>query len=184
MLPTIRRYAEKAFRRRDAEAQEDAVAEIIAGAFVAYVRLLERGKVESAYPTVLVRYAIKHFFSGRRIGNRFNARDALSSTAQRRHGFVVESLDRALPADCRWLDAVVEDTATPVADQAAFRCDFPAWLRKQKPRHRRIAEALSQSHTTVDVARRFQVTPSRISQLRRELCDSWLAFCDEDCRES
>lgn len=53
MLPTIRQHACRTFRHLDEEAQEDAVAETIAHALVAYVRLFEQGKVDVAYPTVL-----------------------------------------------------------------------------------------------------------------------------------
>jgi len=77
------------------------------------------------------------------------------------------------------LEAVVEDTHTPVAEQAAFRIDFPAWLKVLTKRNRRIAEALALGHGTGEVARHFRVSESRVSQLRRELCQSWQEFHGE-----
>jgi hypothetical protein len=50
MVPRIRQYARLAFRGLDEEAQEDAIAETIANALVAYVRLFEQGKVNSIFP--------------------------------------------------------------------------------------------------------------------------------------
>ena len=177
-LPTIRRYARAAFRHLNAEAHDDCVAEIVASAYVAYARLVRLGKAEVAYPTVLARFAIAQFHSGRRVGTRTNTHDVTSRAAQRRHGFIVESLGRVDESTGAWVDAVCDDMATPVPDQAAFRCDFPAWLRTQKPRHRRIAEVLLLGHTTAAVARRFRVSASRISQLRSQFHDSWQAFHD------
>ena len=41
-----------AFRHLRAEAQEDAIAEVVASTLVAFVGLVERGKMSSAYATV------------------------------------------------------------------------------------------------------------------------------------
>lgn len=179
LLPKIRRYARMAFRHLGAEAREEAIAEVTANAYAAFHRLVERGKLNVVFATALVRFAIRQFHSGRRVGSRFNIRDVTSAAAQRRHGFIVERIDRVDRATGEWVEAVVDDTETPVADQAAFRCDFPVWLRKQNRRNRRIAEALSLGHTTAEVARRFQVSAGRVSQLRGELHDSWHAFHGE-----
>ena len=180
LLPKIRLYARRAFRHLGAEAREEAVAEVTANAFAAFARLVERDKLDVVFATALARFAIRQFHSGRRVGSRFNIRDVASAAAQRRHGFIVERIDRVDRATGEWVEAVVDDTETPVADQAAFRCDFPAWLRKQNRRNRRIAEALSLGHTTTDVARRFHVSAARVSQLRCELRDSWRAFHGDD----
>lgn len=68
--------------------------------------------------------------------------------------------------------------STP-ADTAASRIDFAGWLRGLSRRNRRIAEALAAGHRTTDVARRFKVSPARISQLREEFRASWAAFHDD-----
>ncbi len=178
-MPSIRTTAEVAFRYLEAEAREDAVAEIVASAFVAYARLVAQGKADLAFPSVLARFAISQFHRGSRVGSRFSNREVCSPVAQRRHGFKLERLDRLDDATGEWLEAVVDDRSTPVPDQAAFRCDFPAWLRKQQLRNRRIAEALSLGHTTADVAKRFRISPARVSQLRAEFHNSWREFHGE-----
>ena len=58
MLPAIQFNARIAFRHLKPEAREEAVAECLANALVAYTRLYALGKVELAYPTVLARYAV------------------------------------------------------------------------------------------------------------------------------
>ena len=179
LLPTIRTAAQVAFRGWDPEAREDAVTEVIANCFVAFSQLAAQGKLEVAFASVLARFAIQQFRVGRRVGSRFTIQDVLSPAAQCRRRFDVERLDAVDPTTDEWVEAVVDDYATPVPDQAAFRCDFPAWLAAQSRRTRRIAEALALGHTTADVAKRFRVTPGRVSQLRRELQNSWQTFHGE-----
>jgi hypothetical protein len=175
MLPIIRRYARAAFRQLDQESQDDAAAEVVANALVAYVRLCELGKQHLAYPTVLARYAIAQFHEGRRVGSRINSRDVMSP-ASRHRGWVVRRMG---DGDQSWLEATLDDNSTPIPDKVAFRCDFPAWLATQTPRMRQIAEALALGHSTGHVARQFQVSRGRISQIRSELQASWIAFHGE-----
>lgn len=44
--------------------------------------------------------------------------------------------------DPEWQEALHDNMQTPVPDQAAFRCDFPRWLRRLGSRKRRIAEKM------------------------------------------
>src|SRR5262245_21836326 len=95
LLPAIQRFARFAFRHLDYVGREEAVAEAIAIALVAYRRLVERGRQSIAYATPLARYAVLHVRGGRRVGGRQDQTDVLSPVAQRRHGFTVASLSRA-----------------------------------------------------------------------------------------
>ena len=81
------------------------------------------------------------------------------------------------------MEAMVEDHQTPVADQVAFRIDFPAWLRTQSAHDRRIVETLAIGHSTTEVAKRFHVSAGRISQKRRDFHDSWQDFRGETVPE-
>ena len=179
MLPVIRNYADSAFRHRDPEGREDAVNEVMANAVVAFARLVKLGKSHLAYPTVLARYGVAQLREGRRVGNHLRVGEVLSEYAQRKKGFAVERLDRFDKESGQWIEAVVEDSRTPVPDQVAFRIDFPAWLRLQTKRNRRIAEALAVGNTTGEVARRFKLSPARISQLRQDFHQSWQEFYGE-----
>lgn len=179
MLPAIRTQVRFAFRGLRPEAREDAVQEAIANALVAFVRLVQLDKTDVAYPTALARYAIAQVHDGRRVGNRLNVGDVLSPYAQKHKRIVVDRLDRFDEHNNEWIEAVVEDHRTPIPDQAAFRCDFPAWLTTLGRRNRRIAQALAVGQTTGYVAERFRLSQGRISQLRRELHRSWQAFHGE-----
>jgi transposase-like protein len=66
-----------------------------------------------------------------------------------------------------------------VPDIVSFRVDFADWLASLSRRDRRIAESLAIGNRTSDVAKRFDVSSGRISQLRRELAESWTEFTGE-----
>jgi hypothetical protein len=180
MLPVIRFYAELAFRDYDAESREDLVTEVVANTLVAYVRLVLLGKTGIAYPAVLARYGIRQTLDGRHVGGHLNINDVSSSYAQKRRGIVVERLDRPSPDQPSWSEIVIEDRRAGPAEVAATRIDFAAWLDTLPRRDRGIAESLAIGSRTSEVATQFQVSESRVSQLRRELADSWHAFVGDE----
>jgi RNA polymerase sigma factor (sigma-70 family) len=179
ILPTIRSYAQHAFRYLSAAEREEAVQEAIANACVAYARLVQQGRSERAFPTVLARFAIAQVRDGRKVGTSINTRDVMSKRAQQRLKFMVERIDRFEHGGEQWAEAVVPDSRTPIADQVWFRIDFPEWLRRLSRRDRRVALVLAEGHSTSDVAKRFRLSPGRISQLRRQLHDTWQTFQGE-----
>ena len=177
MLPVIVRHLRIAFRHLRPEAKEEAVAEALANACVAYQRLVKQGRAHLGFPTVLARFAAAQVRDGRQVGSGQNTRDVLSPRAQKKKQFQVERLDHFDEEENQWMEAVVEDPHTPVFDQVCFRIDFPEWLARLSRRNRRIAESLSIGNSTGAVAKRFRISPGRISQLRREFYESWQEFC-------
>ena len=110
-----------------------------------------------------------------------NVKDVLSKYCQDHKDVVVERLDTFDEQEGHWEEAVVEDTRNaPVPEIVAFRVDFADWLKSLKRRDRRIAEFLSLGHRTSDAARKFKVSEGRVSQLRRELAESWKAFVGDE----
>jgi hypothetical protein len=57
-----------------------------------------------------------------------------------------------------------------------FRIDFPAWLKTLTGRERRMIRLMARNERTLDLSRQFELSPARISQLRREFRDDWLRF--------
>jgi hypothetical protein len=169
MLPMIEQRARVAFRDLDAEAQQDAVGEVVANAMCAYRRLHERGELQRAFASALARYAIIQYWDGRRVGTQQCSRDVFSPKAEKKAGYEVLSLD--LRMEC-----LIDNRRTPIPDQIAFHLDFPLWLASQTPRNRRIAERLLFGGSTGEVAREFNISSPRVSQLRREFAESWYAF--------
>ena len=179
MLPTITRVARQAFSNLDPEAKEEAVAEVIAAAFILFVGLARDGRESLAYPTVLAMYGVRRVRVGRQAATPQNVRDVSSLYCQLNKGFSLQRLDRYDRDESAWLEVVVEDRTTNPADVAAARIDIAAWFRSLPRRNRKIATTLATGETTGDVARMFKVSDGRISQLRRELRQSWMGFHGE-----
>ncbi len=179
LLPVIVNYVRPAFRELGPEAKAEAVQEAVANACVAYARLVEQGRESLAFATVLARYAVAQVRAGRQVGGRLNAQDISSQYCQQRKRIRLGRLDRFDPQENCWQETIVEDHRTPVADQVWFRIDFPAWLKTLSRRDRKVAQCLAAGRSTGDVARRFGISSARISQLRRELYESWQEFDGE-----
>ena len=176
MLPKIREQARNAFCHAKPEAQEDLITEVVANACVAFARLVERGKPELAYPTPLAQFAIRQVRSGRRVGSQLNAGDVSSCHVQRSKGFAMERLDQFDHEQGEWREALVEDRQAGPAATAIARIDLAAWFKSLARGKRKIAKSLARGETTSDVARMFGLTAGRVSQLRRELKESWELF--------
>lgn len=179
MVPAITRHATFRFRHFPPEAKEEAVQEVVANCCVAYSRLVEQGKPESASATSLAEYAVKQYFNGRRVGTRTNVRDVMSPSCQVHKGVAVQSLHSWDEKGQRWKEILVEDRNATPADLAASRIDFPAWLATLSRRDRRIALRLADGDAADSVAQRFGLSQGRISQLRREFIEAWRAFHGE-----
>ncbi|MGH7227080.1 MAG: hypothetical protein ACRELF_28010 [Gemmataceae bacterium] len=194
LLPKIERHARISFNYvRCPATREDRVAECIAVALKWYARLNERGKDVTQFRMVFVYLVAKAVKSGRRVAGMEKANDVMSEQAQRRHGFTVERLPASSsttheelygdPNGQRrhdvWEERLQDNTVTPPDEQAVFRIDFAAWLKTLTPRERRLIRAMARDESTKDLARQFDLSPGRISQLRREFHDGWAAFCGD-----
>lgn len=183
VMAAVQRHARIQFRRLPPCDREEAIAEAVAAAFVSYVRLCARGKDAAAFPSRMAHFAVLRVKSGRRVGTRLRNIDLLAEVPLRQGRFVRHSLpqretERVSPDD-NWREAVLEDRRTCVPDQAAFRIDFPRWLATHTRRNRRIAESLAAGNSTSETARRFRVSPARISQLRQQFFTDWQRFHGE-----
>jgi hypothetical protein len=156
------------------------------------LRLREQGKDPSEFMKSFTTLLARTVFSGRRLVGLEKAKEVMNPFTQRRHGFLVEALPTsfrtsfdqlyAIPYGQELLDTFEErlrdNTTTPVPDQVQFRIDWPAWLATLSGRERRIIRVMAKSESTINLSRRFDLSPARISQLRREFHDDWNRFCD------
>jgi hypothetical protein len=114
-----------------------------------------------------------------------NIHDVLSPYCQQRKNVKVERLDHFNAEENGWRQAVVIDTrSSPVPEIVAFRCDFSDWLASLPRRDCHIAESLAIGNRTGEVAKQFDVSEGRVSQLRRELAESWWAFVGDEVVEA
>ena len=179
LLPQIRNQARLAFRAVRPELKEELLAEVVANAYCAFARLVERGKLDLAFATPLAQFAIRQVRAGRRVGAKLNGRDITSRHAQLINCVTVERLDKFDREENDWQEVLVEDRHAGPAETAAARIDIPAWFRSLPRRNRKIARKLAQGEVTSAVAEMFDLSPARVSQLRREFMDSWQAFHGE-----
>lgn len=180
LLPLIQKKAAYAFRHFKSEQKEELVAEAVANAYCAFVRLVRRGLESIAYSTPLALFAIKQIRSGRRVGTKLNTRDLMSEHTHGARGITVERLDQYQKEEEGWLEVVVEDRRSGPADVVATRLDFADWFASLPQRRRKIATTLAAGESTAQTAAMFRVSPSRVSQIRRELHASWRRFQGED----
>jgi hypothetical protein len=193
ILPVVQRHGQVYFRHLDAEAKEEAIAEMVALAWKWFLRLVDQEKDASDFPRAIATYAAKAFNSGRRLCGQQKAKDVLSRRAQRLHEFSVESLSGSLQVPHEKLysevggqrqldgfeDRLRDNTHTPPDEQAAFRIDFPAWRLTHSLRNRDLIDDLMRGERTMDLADKYGISPARVSQLRREFMEDWLRFTGE-----
>src|SRR5262245_6177974 len=175
ILPRIELHGRISFRfLRCPALRDDAVAEVVALAWKWHLRLAQRGKDATQFPSALATFAALAVKGGRRVCGRERARDVLSHSAHRQHQIKVERLPDFSAVGGTFLEeALVDNTQTPPPEQAAFRLDFPAWLKTRSDRDRRLAEDLMRGERTLDVGTKFGLSPARVSQLRLAFKQDW-----------
>src|SRR6185295_2277149 len=174
--PEIQQRLRQALGRYRAEARDEATADAVAHCLQSYKRLHEQGRSHFISVGNLVWYAVKRVRSGRCVGSRLNSHEPLALYAQRRRGIRIEPLQTDNASAQDWISALAQDRRSTVLDHVAARLDVAAWLATLGPRTRQIAVDLARGGTTSEIARQYGVTGGRISQLRRELANSWSAF--------
>jgi hypothetical protein len=193
ILPRIETHAQIHFRHLKCPGKRaDAIQEVIAFAWKWFLGIKEQGKDVNEFVMALADFAVRHVRSGRRLAGQEKSKDACSPVAQRR-GIRIEPLPQSTR---RCWDSVHsaphgqdhmnvfeerlrDNTQSPVADQAAFRIDFPVWLMQLGPRNREIAQDMTCDLRTGELAVKYRTTAGRISQLRREFHLDWRRFHGE-----
>ena len=169
MLPLLKMKFRKATTNFDSwDARDEAIQEMTAIAFTLYSRLLRQGKQEKIYATPLAQYAIYHYFNGRRVTGT-SSTDASSPRTQ--------ILGRATVVNAT-ADSFVSLRTRP-STQACFNLDYQQWRASLAPRMKNILTAILDGYTTAEIAKEFHITPGRVSQIRRELVESWYDFTGE-----
>jgi hypothetical protein len=195
LLTVVQRHASVVFRTLPEVEREEAIAEAVAAAYVAYRRLRDRG-IDPAreFPSMMATFAVRQVRDGRRVGGRRSSKDVLSPRAQRRHGFRVQSLPMSTRRsheevhttihgqgrmDC-FEEMLHEDRKTPVPEQAAFRIDWPEFMRSLSQRDRWLATFLSLGNSAKEAAEKFRLSQGRVTQLRQGWCREWRARQGEE----
>jgi DNA-binding NarL/FixJ family response regulator len=173
LVPRLQTHARIRFRHLRPVDREEAVAEVVAYGFASFLRLKARGKDPTTFPAVFAHFVARAVANGRGVVPRLSARDLLGRPRGER--VTVHKLGDPMPDGGWWRDLAL-DRRVRVDEQAAFNLDFPAWLATLTAVKRHVAELLARGHATDEAASRTGLSASRVSQLRRELADSWFDF--------
>jgi hypothetical protein len=194
LVPIIQRHAAVVFRHRSAADQVEAAAEAVAAALESFIRLKAQGRDPvREFPSQMARFGVLHVLDGRHVGGRASSRDALSRKAQRRHRFQVEALPHCTSTPFETIygrargqqemdgfeERLHDRRQTSIPDLVAFKIDFACFLRTLTRRDRRLASHLAQGYSGKEAARRFRLSPGRVSQLRKQWHREWLIFQGE-----
>lgn len=191
ILPRIETHARFCFRAVKCSSKKaDRIAEVVGICWHWFKRLADRNKDAGLFPSALADFAVRAVKSGRRLCGQLRPNDVLSERAQVERGFVVESLPLSTrlslgtlystPHGQRMQDIfeerLCENTRSSVPDQVQVRVDLPAWLVTLTDRDQRVVEDLALGHRTMDVARKYGISPGRVSQLREMFRRDWRGF--------
>jgi hypothetical protein len=181
VLPKVVSHGRCYFRHvRCPHRKEELLAEMRGLAWLWFVRLAGRGKDVTGFVSALATYAARAANSGRRVCGQERSKDALSPSAQRRHGFRVSALPEVSTlSDNPLSEALADNTRTPPDEQCAFRLDFPAWRATHAERDRRLLDDLMVGGRTLEVAGKYGLSPGRVSQLRRGFLLGWRRYISE-----
>jgi len=168
MLPVLTiRFRKAALSIKSYEERTDAVAEMVGIAFGMYVNLAKRGRTD-IFSSPIGEFAVKAFFSGRRVAG-MSATDVTSPRCK--------FLGRSTVVNDGVGKCICRRTFKP-STIACFNIDFAAWKETLDERTRNLLTDILDGEITSCLARRYKISPARISQIRRELVESWYDFTD------
>ena len=169
-VPNLRRMATSKFIRLPAELRQECVANALALTWVFIYRLWKKGRDKE--PNILrscLWYACKQTKEGRTPQGCPRKKDVLT---------------RRWVGPTRLPDFDLSEfvaRSTPVPDAVSFKVDVPEFLDTLNDRQRRMSLDLAAGMTTTEAAEKYELSPGRISQFRREFKDLFDVFF-ADCR--
>ncbi len=110
LLPRFEQLAQSAFRHLAPELAEDALADVVAFAFVTYRRLIDLGKHELVYASPLANYGIRRYYACRAVNGCTKAGDVYSQDARKRGGYTLQHLGNGQGPDAVWREMLVENS--------------------------------------------------------------------------
>ena len=185
MLPELERRAGLTFRELDAEAKEEAVAEVVAHSWKNYLHCALDGKAVPA--SSLAHYGMLGVKSGRDFAGQ-SSLDVLSPRTKLLGRVSVESID-AVPGNSAlggdgigWWDRsdTLEDKRLwqRPPERVRVKHDYGAFLRNGlvNLQEKLAFNLLAEGHSTSEIAEHLQVSAPRVCQLKRALAEKLLDF--------
>ena len=123
VLPRVLSHGRVSFRHlKCRDRREDAIQEMIALTWRWHLRLAEKGRDATCFPTALASYAARAVKSGRRLCGQERVNDVLSPLAQQKCHFAVEKLPDVSTLHGSPLEEALQDNmVSPVLEQEIGR---------------------------------------------------------------
>jgi hypothetical protein len=173
ILPVVGRTSRRWFSSWPRRRREDAFHDARQVAWLFTCRLQGRGKDPVLLREAVARHAAAWVRSGRTVVGQDSDRDVLSDRGGDAPRVVSLQARSTGGSGATWENLLAGGRHEDPAEIAAVRIDFAAWLDTLSRSQRRAAEVLAQGFTTTEAATRLGCRPGRVSQLRRELYESW-----------
>ena len=167
-LPKLQKMAKISFRHLPPEAKDESITNAVGMAWKGFHSLAQKGREQE--PGILdscMRFSIRQTRAGRTPQGCPRKKDVLAP----------RWVGPTRMADFD-LDGLIARN-TPVPAAVSFRLDVPEFLATLTDRQRRMAADLASGMTTTEAAQKYDLSPGRISQFRREFKDLFDAFFAE-----
>ena len=151
---------------------EEVLAEMVANAFIAYDSLVKRNK--EVYSTPIGNYAVKHYFSGRRV----TGMSAVDVCADR-----TKLLQRSSVFTNQDMEMYICGRTQKPSTIAIFKIDFENWINTLDSRMKQILFKILEGATTGELSKHFELSNARISGIRRELVELWKTYTADHHKE-
>jgi len=150
----------------------------LVSAFINIRQLAEQGRLDEARASPIARFAIAAYRCGRCGGLPQNSTDIFADRCR--------FLGRSVIKYTGVTDAFAAEIVKPhmqssVFRQVSFKIDFfESWHAELSDSDKRFIRDLGMGDTPGEVAVKYRISPSRVSQIRRRLADSWYEFISEE----
>ena len=178
LMPAITTMTRAAFKNCNPDKQDDALQSVLVASYLSVRRLAQSGRLNEAFSTPIGWFAIKAYRVGRIGGMPMNSTDTLAESTRARKRVQIESYNNFSRIKKGWGEIFMTDGRVNVAKEVCFKLDYEGWLETLSVRQRQMLEGMIAGDTTSELAEKFNLSAGRISQIRRELVESWKNYHD------
>jgi hypothetical protein len=161
--PELRSKALAYFQDKTPEAKQEAIANAFSLAWTNLVPLIERGQCDDTMITSTFYFALRATRSGR-----------ITRAVKHDHSRELWNHHRCIHAGLDISGYIADRDMVP--DIVSFRVDTRAWLDSLPENQRKRAIEMGDGSDTKELAQRWHVSPSAVSQYRRQLTSSYSKF--------
>ena len=180
ILPILSRTVPRVVNPSDCEDSEELVQDTLATAAEMLQSLEKAGRKIPAKSVAF--YSIQRAKSGRR-AYQSGASDPLSPVFRTRNTSAIVPIDAPMQSEGEGSRTMSDFIGAPTEDPsetALRRIDWESFLGTLASREKQILSCIADGWRNMDIARRFKVTPARITQMKREIAERIKQFMGSD----